>query len=173
MSSRSALSYRLTICLSAALGASSLTLAAAPAWSADPVTLTVECLCKRGNKPNGYFGHVALTDANRAAMKAMIEAGGVEVFKTITLKGAGCSPASWPHAKFKPKCGQTSGRHTKPDRSFTQIMVDNTEHTGTVTLQIAYNGGIPVASRTADKKPILNDARWAKLPGFVVGGNAK
>lgn len=142
----------------------------AQAAAAEPVVLEGQCFCKLGSEKAGYKLIVALTDANREAMRKLIEAGGVDLGKSITLKGKGCDPNAWPHKRYKAKCGQTSIFKRSADGKGTWKSVDNSEHTGAMTVRIFANGGIPVGARTPAGLPIVDAKRWPGAASFSVMG---
>ncbi|MCB1519885.1 MAG: hypothetical protein KDJ37_04825 [Hyphomicrobiaceae bacterium] len=140
-----------------------------PATAAKPLVLEAQCLCKLGHKPHWYKAHVALTPESRDKLKAVIEAGGVGLWKTVTLKGAGCNPATFP-AGFKEKCGDTSIFHKAADGKETWKSVPNEEFSGAVTIEVQANGGIPTAPATPGKEVTIDEKRWPETPNFSVMG---
>lgn len=136
---------------------------------AEPVALDVHCLCQRGDKATNYFGNVALTAANREAMKTLIEGGGVKLGQQLTLKGAGCSAATFPQG-YKDKCGDTSVVKWVTSTQAERTIVPNAEFSGEVTIRISSNSGIPLAMDSTDAAVKLDEQRWPKAASFSVMG---
>ncbi len=136
---------------------------------AEPVALDVHCLCQRGDKATNYFGNVALTAANREAMKTLIEGGGVKIGQELTLKGAGCSAATFPQG-YKDKCGDASIVKWVTSTQAERTIVPNSEFSGEVTIRISSNSGIPLASDSTDTAIKLDEQRWPNSASFSVMG---
>lgn len=152
----------------AALAVAAIPFASSPAV-AEPLVLEVQCLCKLGHKPDWYRGTVALTPESRDKMKGLIEAGSFSLWKTVTLKGGGCNPATFP-AGFKDKCGDTSVTNTDAKGKSTTVNVANEEFSGAVTIEVKANGGIPTAAATPGKEVTIDEKRWPDTPSFIVMG---
>lgn len=158
----------------AALAAAALPLVLSPAH-AETLVLEVQCLCKLGHKPDWYKGSVALTPESRDKMKGIIEAGVFELRKTVTLKGKGCNPSTFPEG-WKGKCGQTSVSRKSADGKRTVTMVGNEEFSGEVTISVKSNFGIPKARDSTAKVIKLDEKRWPTVVTIGVMGpdaNAK
>jgi hypothetical protein len=155
-------------CLAAAISV----LAGPGAAALDIPVLEVPCLCKLGNREAGYRGNIAVTDANRDSLRALIERRGLVLGATVTLKGAGCDPVAWPHPIHKPTCGQTSVSRRAADGATTQTMVDNAPFTGTVSIRIFSNAGIPQTT-DPDGSPRVNLEQWSRSRSIAVLGDAR
>lgn len=138
----------------------------------EAVVLEAACLCQRGDKKDMYYGRIALTDANRDKIKALIEANTFGLKKTITFRGNGCGKDGVLYG-MDARCGDTSVPGPKVGGKATYQSIPNTEFVGEVTIQISYNGGIPLAANSTDAKPQLDLARWPKTGVIVAGGTAK
>ncbi|MGD9785212.1 MAG: hypothetical protein AB7E80_05670 [Hyphomicrobiaceae bacterium] len=136
---------------------------------AEAVVLDAHCLCKRGDKPTVYFGKLALTSANREAMKTLIESGGVQLGKQVTLKGMGCNPGTFPDG-WKDRCGDTSVTTWVTPTKAEWSSVPNDEYAGEVTIRITSNSGIPLALESSDEKVLLDENRWPDASVFSVMG---
>ncbi len=143
------------------------------ALAQDQASIEAPCLCKLGNREAGYRGTIAVTDANRDALRALIERRALSVGMTVTMTGAGCSAAAWPHERNKPACGQTSVRQRAADGTTSTTMIDNAEFTGTVRVRIFANAGIPRGDDAADGSPRVNVERWARVRSISVLGDVQ
>lgn len=129
--------------------------------------IKTNCFCQAGNNSKQFSAEIELTDANRVAVRKMIEAGDLDLRKIIRISGSGCMPADWRKNRL---CGQTSVTTTKPDGKRESERFDNTPVTGTKTIRISYTGNIPRKQGTPPKPIVLDDERWAKTQVLIVGG---
>jgi|GEM_PF-2380347 len=139
---------------------------AAPALA--QTEIKTNCFCQAGNNPKQFSAEIELTDANRAAVRKMIEAGELDLRKTIRISGSGCMSADWRKNRL---CGRTSVTTTTPDGKRESESFDNTPVTGTRTIRISYTGNIPRKQGAPPKPIVLDDERWAKTQVLIVGGH--
>lgn len=125
------------------------------------------CFCQLGSNPRQFSAEIALTDANRATLRKMIETGELDLGKTIKVTGNGCAPADWRRNRL---CGQTSVSTTKADGSRTSERFDNTPVSGSKTLRIGNTANIPRKQGTPPKPIVIDDERWPKVQVLLIGG---
>ncbi len=141
------------------------TAAALPA--AAQTELKSTCFCQLGNDPKQFSAELAVTDANRTALRKMLEAGDLDLRKTVKLTGDGCPPADW---RKNRQCGFTSVTTTKPDGTRSSQKFDNTPVSATKTLRITSTGNVPRKQGTPAGQFALDEERWAKTQVILVGG---
>ncbi len=138
---------------------------APPAFAQTEIKAT--CFCQLGNNPKQFSAEIELTDANRGAVRKLIEDGEFDLRKLVKVVGNGCAPATWRKNRL---CGQTSVSTTKPDGKRESQNFDNTPVTGSKTLRITHTGNIPRKRGTPPKPFIVDDEQWPKVQVILVGG---
>jgi len=148
-----------------AIIAAAIVLISAPALAQTEINTL--CFCQSGNDAKRYSAEIELTDANRAAVRKSIEAGDLDLRKTVKVSGDGCQPTEWRKNRL---CGTTSVQTTKPDGTRENQSFENKPVSGTKILRITNTGGIPRKPGPSSAPIVIDDERWAKVRVLVVGG---
>ncbi|MFI5029541.1 MAG: hypothetical protein ACHQPH_02445 [Reyranellales bacterium] len=128
------------------------------------------CLCQYGNDPTNYSAEIALTPANRDAVRKAMEAGDYATGKIVTATSRGCEPAEWRKPRL---CGSAKVTTFKLDGTQDVWDYDKIVVVGSRTLRVSTVGGLPIKSQLANGHIVLDDAKWAKLGALLVIGHER
>ncbi|HEY4167470.1 MAG TPA: hypothetical protein VGM96_11865 [Reyranella sp.] len=146
-------------------------LAALAAIAAGPACAQTEftsaCLCQRGNDPAQFSAEMTLTDANRAAMRKLMEAGDYSFGRIVKATSKGCQPAEWRKGR---QCGTVKVTTFNRDGSPNVKEYDNTVVVGSKLIRVQFVSGLPIKTHGANGTVTLDDEKWAKARVLLVIG---
>jgi hypothetical protein len=128
------------------------------------------CLCQYGNDPTKYSAEIALTPANRDAVRKAMEVGDYSTGKIVTATSKGCEPAEWRKPRL---CGSAKVTTFKADGTPEVKDYDKIVVVGRRTIRVEIVGGLPIKSRGTNGTVTLDDEKWAKLGALLVIGTVR
>lgn len=135
-----------------------------------PVTsFDVACLCQNGHDASRFSGEIAVTDANRDALRAQIEAGALDLRRQVVLRAAACAPRPWRRGDAG-GCGSSTRQVTLSTGERQTTRAENSVVIGERRIRITDTGNIPTRRDVPEGTIALDPARWARVAVVNVSG---